>query len=192
MLTALQLAELILWTSPTAATTRTTIPTSAVSLVSTLGIAVFSYLEHRHTVRPSTLLELFLFCTLLFDIAHARTLWLRAGDWSGRVLATVSTAAAAVKAAILVLEAVSKRRLLRPEYRAYPPEATSGIFSRSFFFWLNPLFRSGFSRVLDVDHLFVLDKQLEAAYCRTLFLTAKGKREFLSFPNLNPSMPSTF
>lgn len=175
MLAALQLAMLILWTSPTAVTTRTTVATSAVSLVSTLGIAVFSYIEHRHTVRPSTLLGLFLLCTLLFDIAHTRTLWLRALDWSGRILATVSTAAAAVKATVFVLEAISKRRFLQPEYRVCPPEATSGIFNRSFFIWLNPLFRSGFSQVLDIDHLFVLDKHLEAAYCRRLFLTAKGK-----------------
>jgi ATP-binding cassette subfamily C (CFTR/MRP) protein 1 len=148
-----------------------------VSLVSTLGIGVFSYIEHRHTVRPSTLLSLFLFCTLLFDIAHTRTLWLRVGDWSSRVIAAVSTAAVAVKAGTLGLEAVEKRRLLRPEYRGCPPEATSGIYSRSFFLWLNPLFRSGFSRVLDIDDLFVLDKHLEASYCHRLFLAAKAKSE---------------
>ncbi|KAK5651320.1 hypothetical protein OQA88_12616 [Cercophora sp. LCS_1] len=174
-LAALQLAALILWTSPTAVPTRASVAASAVSLVSSLGIGVFSYIEHRHTVRPSTLLSLFLFCTLLFDIAHTRTLWLRAGDWSSRVIAAVSTAAVAVKTATLGLEAVDKRRLLRPEYRDYPLEATSGIYSRSFFLWLNPLFRSGFSRVLDIDDLFALDKQLEPSHCLRLFLAAKAK-----------------
>ncbi|KAK0613977.1 ABC transporter [Immersiella caudata] len=170
-LAALQLAALILWTSPAAVPTRTSVAASAVSLVSTLGIGVFSYIEHRHTVRPSTLLGLFLFCTLLFDIAHTRTLWLRVGDWSSRVIAAVSTAAVAVKAVTLGLEAVEKRRLLRPEYRVSPPEATSGIYSRSFFLWLNPLFRSGFSRVLDIDDLFVLDKHLESSYLFSRSLT---------------------
>lgn len=74
-----------------------------------------------------------------------------------------------VKAVILVLEATEKRRLLRPQYRAYPPEATSSVFNRSFFWWLNPLFRLGFGRVLDVDDLFSLDKHLQASYCHKRF-----------------------
>lgn len=174
-LAALQLATLILWTSPAAVPTRASVAAAAVSFVSTLGAAVFSYVEHGHTVRPSTLLGLFLLCTLLFDVAHTRTLWLRAENWSNGVIAAVSTAAVAAKAVTLVIEAVGKRRLLAPAYRVYPPEATSGIYSRSFFLWLNSLFRSGFSRVLDIDDLFVLDKQLEAAYCHRLFLQAKEK-----------------
>jgi len=164
--------------------TRTSVAASAVSLVCTLGIALFSFIEHRHTVRPSTLLGVFLFCTLLFDIAHTRTLWLRVGEWSSRVIASVSTAAVVIKAVILTLEAVGKRRLLAPEYRVLPPEATSGIYNRSFFLWLNPLFRSGFSRILDIDDLFALDKHLEAVYCHRLFLAAKNKGELFHLKSI--------
>jgi hypothetical protein len=71
----------------------------------------------------------------------------------------------AAKACVLVLEGLEKRRLLRAEYRAYPPEATASIYNRSFFWWLNALFRKGFNHELDVDHLFALDKQLQASYC---------------------------
>lgn len=111
-----------------------------------------------------------MFCTLLFDIAHTRTLWLRSSDYLNSIIAYVSAAAVAVKASVLVLETLNKRRLLRPEYQEYPPEAVKGIFDRFFFWWLNPLFLLGFRRVLDVDDLFVLDKHLEASYCQKRFL----------------------
>ncbi|KAK3371045.1 P-loop containing nucleoside triphosphate hydrolase protein [Lasiosphaeria ovina] len=126
---------------------------------------------HTRAVRPSSLLSIFLLSTLLFDAAHTRTLWLRASSQSNghndnKTLAYLAIAAAAVKAAVLVAEAVEKRRLLRPAVRAlYPPEATSSVFSRVFFTWLNALFRAGFGRVLVVDDLFALDKHLQAAYC---------------------------
>jgi hypothetical protein len=117
-------------------------------------------------------LSTFLFTTLLFDIARSRTLWLRAADDLNPAIAYVSTAAVVVKAFVLVLEALGKQRLLRPEYQDYPPEATSGIYNRSFFWWLNPLFRLGFRRVLDINDLFTLDKHLQASYCFKRFRVA--------------------
>ncbi|KAK0706203.1 P-loop containing nucleoside triphosphate hydrolase protein [Lasiosphaeria miniovina] len=172
-LAGLQLATLVLWTYPPAARTRTTLATAALAPLATLSSCLLSHLEHTRAVRPSSLLGIFLLSTLLFDAAHTRTLWLRAGSQSNghdhngnKSLAHLSVAAAAAKAAVLVAEAVEKRRLLRPAVRAlHPPEATSGVFSRVFFAWLNALFRAGFGRVLVVDDLFALDKHLQAAFC---------------------------
>ncbi len=84
----------------------------------------------------------------------------------------MSIAAVVVKSIVLVFEALSKRRWLRPEYQVYPPEATGNIYSRSFFWWLNPLFRLGFGRELALDDLFVLDKHLKAAYLYKQFETS--------------------
>lgn len=120
----------------------------------------------------------FLLATLLFDVARARTLWLRAETRLNYAIAQVFAATVVVKAFILVLEGLRKRRLLRPEYQSYPPEATSGIYSRSFFWWLNSLIRLGFSRVLGIDDLFVLDKHLEASYLQERFRLAWGSGEF--------------
>ncbi|KAK3322938.1 P-loop containing nucleoside triphosphate hydrolase protein [Apodospora peruviana] len=147
---------------------------AALTPLCTLGLCVLSYAEHWRSVRPSTLLCVFLFATLLFDITRTRSLWLRSLDPLGLNddIAYVSVASVIVKAAVLVLEALNKTRLLHQKYRAYPPEATSGIFNRSFFWWLNPLFRSGFGRVLGVDDLFTLDKHLQASYLHTRFRAA--------------------
>jgi ATP-binding cassette, subfamily C (CFTR/MRP), member 1 len=102
----------------------------------------------------------YLFLTLLFDIAQSRTLWLRQHDTYNRVIAIVFTVAVVLKLGLLLLEAVEKRRILRSKYRSYPPEATAGVFNKSFFWWINPLFRRGFSKTLTLDDLFLLDKHL--------------------------------
>ncbi|KAH6623990.1 ABC transporter [Chaetomium sp. MPI-SDFR-AT-0129] len=169
---ALQLAALILWATPSAARTQTTLTAAALALVATLGLALLSYAEHTRTVRPSSILNTFLFATFLFDIVHVRTLWLRAATHVEDIISYLATAAAAVRAALVVLEALEKRRSLRPEYQAYPPEATTSIYNRTFFWWLNPLFLQGFRREIDVDDLFVLDKHLKASYGYQRFYTA--------------------
>ena len=179
VLATLQLAALILWALPSAARTRVTLVAVALTLVSTLGLCLLSYAEHTRAVKPSSLINTYLLATLLFDITHARTLWLRAADHVNHNIAYISTAAVVIKSVVLILEALDKRRSLRPEYQAYPPEATSSIYNRSFFWWLNPLFWQGFSRDLVVDDLFVLDKHLQASYCYARFQAAWKSREYL-------------
>ncbi|KAK3903067.1 ABC transporter [Staphylotrichum tortipilum] len=172
VLGALQLASLILWAKSSGNLTRATLAAGTLTLLSTIGFCLLSYIEHTRAVRPSSIINTFLLATLLLDIAHARTSWLRAGDDLGIAIACISIAAVVVKSVVLVLEALSKRRLLRPEYQLYPPEATSSIYNRSFFWWLNPLFRQGFGHELALDDLSVLDKHVRAAYSYKLFETA--------------------
>jgi ATP-binding cassette, subfamily C (CFTR/MRP), member 1 len=154
---------------PSANRTRTTLAAASLTLTSTLGFCFLSYAEHTRAVRPASLLNTYLLVTVLFDIANTRTLWLRAADHLNHVIAYIATTAVVLKSIILVLEALDKRHLLRPEYRAYPPEATSSIYHRSLFWWLNPLFRQGYGHELVVDDLFVLDKHIRASYCYKRF-----------------------
>jgi ATP-binding cassette, subfamily C (CFTR/MRP), member 1 len=179
---ALQLVSLILWTSPAAARTQTSLAAAAIALLASLALCLLSYVEHDRTVRPSTFLAIVLFVTLLFDIARARTLWLRQNGDVNLAIAEVFTASVVVKALVLVLEATRKRPLLRPEYQAYPPEATAGIYARSFFTWLNSLIRRGFSQILGIDDLFELDKHLKTSYLQQNFQSAwnKGKPSYPS------------
>ncbi|GAT29334.1 ABC multidrug transporter [Aspergillus luchuensis] len=91
-----------------------------------------------------------------------RTLWLRHPEGINQVIAIITSVGAGLKVLLLILEATEKRYILRHPYQNYPPEALAGIYNRSFFWWLNSLFRRGFSKVLGVDDLFALDKQLES------------------------------
>ncbi|KAJ8216260.1 hypothetical protein LV164_001134 [Aspergillus fumigatus] len=91
-----------------------------------------------------------------------RTLWLRSSGQTDETIAILTSVTVGIKFLLLILEAVEKRHILRKGQSGYPPEATAGIFNRSFFLWLNPLFRSGFSKILDVEDLFDLDKHLSS------------------------------
>ncbi|KAL1975277.1 hypothetical protein VTN31DRAFT_3669 [Thermomyces dupontii] len=145
---------------PSVSRTRASIALHALSFISTSVFCLLSYYEHSRTIHPSFLLNVYLFFSLLFDIARARTLWLRETGTVGRYIAVIFTVSVAIKAILVILEAIEKRRILRPQYKPCPPEATGNIYNRGFFWWLNSLFRRGFSNLLRVDDLFTLDKKL--------------------------------
>ena len=178
ILAAVQLAGLVLWTNPAAARTRASIATAAVTTVAASAFCFLSYIEHGRTIRPSSLLSLFLLLTLLFDIVRTRSLWIRAENAVSFAIAYLSVAAVVAKGAVLALESLRKTRWLSPQFQAAPPEATSGVLDRSFFWWLNPLFRAGFRRVLDVDDLFALDKHLKSEYWFPRFRSTWDRGEF--------------
>lgn len=114
--------------------TRATLVAAALGVVDGLALCFLSHSEHNHSIRPSTLINTYLLLTLPFDTARARTLWL--GRATRPVAATFSSSLA-IKLIILITEAIEKRSILLDQYRLTSPEATSGIYSRSFFWWVN-------------------------------------------------------
>ncbi|KAI9371210.1 P-loop containing nucleoside triphosphate hydrolase protein [Aspergillus egyptiacus] len=138
-------------------------------------LSLLSYAEHNFSVAPSLLLNVYLFVALLFDIAKTRTLWLRQIGGTSKTVAIITSVTVALKLLLFLLEVVEKRSILHDEYRAYPPEATGGIFNKTFFWWLNPLFQRGFSTSLNVDDLYVLDKQLSSRRLHLTLETAWNK-----------------
>ena len=165
----LQLALLALWASPSATSTKASLPTAAFSFVASIVLPIVSYLEHERTIRPSSLLNVYLFSTLLPDITRARTLWLQQYNHTTAIVMTVGVV---VKAMLLLLEMLEKHDILAPTLEVSPPEATAGIFNKFFFWWLNSLFREGFSRTLAVEDLFILDKHLKSRYLETILQSA--------------------
>lgn len=168
-LTGLQIAQTALWALPYADRTDASIAANAMLCAGVLLLSAVSYAEHTRSVRPSFILNTYLLCSLLFDIAHARTLWLRYVDSYNEAIAIVTSVAVGAKLLLLVLEAVEKRSILKSEFSNYPPEATAGFYNRSLFWWLTPLFKNGFNNVLSVDDLFVLDKELSSERLLALF-----------------------
>ena len=173
----LGIAQSALWARPAADKTKASIATNAVLTVGALMLCALSYAEHTRSVRPSFILNTYLLCSLLFDIARARTLWLRSIDGFNEVIAIVTTVAVGAKLLLVVLEAIEKRHILKTEYAGYPPEATASFYNRSLFWWLNPLFKNGFSNILSVEDLFVLDKDLSSERLLAMFEErwSKGK-----------------
>ncbi|MCJ1311900.1 hypothetical protein MMC25_005573 [Agyrium rufum] len=169
----IQLALIVLWSKATLIQTRASVPSAAVSFIVSLAIIALSHVEHNRSIRPSTLLNVYLLFSLLFDVIQARTLYLMKESSS---ISGIFTASIGLKLALLILETQEKRPILRDPYRRLSPEATSGIFSRSFFWWLNGLFIEGFRSILTFESLFDIDAELDSRPLRDRMQEAWDQR----------------
>lgn len=158
--TALQAAVLILYAINSRVRTPTSLAATALILVDALGLCLLSHAEHVRTIRPSTIINTYLLVTLLFDIAHTRTLWMQGAPTH---IAAVFTIAVAVKLAIAVMESIEKRRILLSPYQNANPETISGIYSRAFFWWLNTIMTIGFRRIIRADDLFPIEGEMSSS-----------------------------
>lgn len=159
-LVVLNAALLVLWTTTPSSVilhTRATIPAAVLTLVSSLGLALLSWLSHERSVRPSFVLSTYLFVSVLLDTARARTLWMIGPH---QTIPAVFTCTLALRAVMILLESTEKRRILVPQHKGYSKEVTSGTFNRSVFFWLTSLFVNGYRNILRLDDLYPLDPKL--------------------------------
>jgi ATP-binding cassette subfamily C (CFTR/MRP) protein 1 len=171
--------HLVLWVKHHERQHRAAIPSASISLIGTLVLAVLSSLEHMRSIRPSWLLNIYLLLTVVFDIVRSRTYSL-SPDLDA--IATVFTSRVAVELILAIIEARPKRRLLLPEFAASPLEATSGPYKRALFWWLNALFKKGYSESLTVDDLFHLDKHLQSDYLHHLLGSSWNRCKSLHYP----------
>ncbi|CAD0106232.1 unnamed protein product, partial [Aureobasidium uvarum] len=109
--------------------------------------------------RLHTLLNAYLFFSVLFDAVQLRTLW-KIRDLE--TVASVFSSALALKLVLLVLEAWEKDALLTPSYRDMAPEAKTGLYNRSVFWWLNHFLAVGFKKAIAFDDLYSLDDALSS------------------------------
>ncbi|CAN8102283.1 unnamed protein product [Discula destructiva] len=150
---------------------------AAISLVSALTLVILSHLEHTKSIRPSSLISVYLLATVIFDAARVRTQWLRTVPTSDAPYAGVLTASLTLKCAILILEAVEKRSLLFGLDRKVSRESTSGLLSRSTFWWLNGLLLSGFRHVLTLEALPEIYEKLDSTELASRLELAWEKRD---------------
>lgn len=157
--TALQATCLALWLLPDAQRSRASTAAAALSLASAVGLCYLSHLEHLRSITPSPVINTYLLLSLPMDVARVRTAWTRSECLP---LAIAYTVAVAIKLVSLLAEAIEKRAILLPRYKAISPESTSGVYSRGVFFWLNSLLWTGFGHILSVDDLYPVDAGLKS------------------------------
>lgn len=158
----LELALLILVAIGSFHVTSLFIAASVLKLVSALLMITLSVVDHSRSPRPSVLLSVYLSFTLLLDATQARTLFLASEGKPELAYSRIFCAAIALKAAILMLEAKQKTKWVHWNEKEHSPEETSGIFSLGVFFWLNNIFKSGYSKILAIEDLYPLDSALDA------------------------------
>ncbi|KAJ5165605.1 uncharacterized protein N7500_007435 [Penicillium coprophilum] len=81
-------------------------------------------------------------------------------------IAAVFTSTVGVKLILTITEAIEKRGILLQPYRDVHPEATSGIYSRAFFWWLNTLLAIGFRRIIRANDIFLIEDEMCAKVLR--------------------------
>ncbi|KEY65241.1 hypothetical protein S7711_08779 [Stachybotrys chartarum IBT 7711] len=146
---SLQATLLALWALPSAPSNRTSLAEAILGVVEALVIAAISYTEHCKSIRPSALLNGYLFLAIILDAALARTFWIR-GDMPA--IAGVFTVLLAVKVLLLILEELPKTRFAK-EKNNVPRETVAGVINRSVFWWLNDLFNRGARLLIGIDDL---------------------------------------
>lgn len=159
ILTASQIALLIFWSLTPLFRTKASIPAALLSFLASLVVLYLSSVEHTRSVRPSSIINVYLFFSILLDVPQARTLWLRLG-WTA--VPGIFTAGLFAKVIVLCLEARNKRMLLLPPYRLHTPEVLANIFDRTVLWWLNSLLLKGYGTILSIDGLFPIDNGLSS------------------------------
>lgn len=163
-----------LWSLPSTPKAKTSVAEAVIGLFNALAIAALSYAEHKKSIRPSALLNSYLFLSLLLDIALARTFWIRPDL---KAIAGVFTVSLAIKAVLLAFEELPKQLLVGEKDVAR--ETTAGVISRSVFWWLNALFFDGARNLIGVDDLGPIEakfnsnalmNQLERVWEKGIFL----------------------
>lgn len=112
---------------------------------------------------------------------------MRNGD--STALAATMTASLGVKLVVLLLEAREKRALLLSLYNNFSVESTSGLISRSSFWWLNSLLISGHRTMLTVADLPAIHEKLDSESLGNQLQSAWDKCEPLP-PTSAPRKPT--
>ncbi|KAJ9136431.1 ABC multidrug transporter [Pleurostoma richardsiae] len=141
---------------------------SCVSFVASVMFCALSYIEHAKSLKPSPVLNAYLFISVILDAAIVRTFWLT--PFLANPIRAVFTASLALKVALLVLEAKEKAEyaVLRAA-EGRNPEATSGLYSHGVFWWMTPLLLDGFRRLLKPADLYNLDEDMSAVVLNERF-----------------------
>lgn len=116
-----------------------------------------SYLEHRRSPQPSSLLTLYLLAAAPMNAARCRTLWHMPSS-NGVVITFMVTAS--LMGIALVLELAPKDSLVRDEIEKLSPEEKRGIVERSLLTWMVPTFAYGYRHMFTPETLPAVDPKL--------------------------------
>lgn len=156
------------WSRQTAYRSDTAVAAAALDCISYIALGVFLFVDHRHAIRSSGLLALYLFLTAVFDGAKIRTYFTRT---TLTLIGSLCIASMVLKVVLVILGEVSKRPLIRDQATRenMTPEATSGFWGRALFVWLNGTMLTGFKTFLHIKNLPDLEPEFRAEYLLEYF-----------------------
>lgn len=130
---------------------------AVLACVAALCLATCLHVEHRHSMRSSGFLSVWVTLSVILDGTIARSYCLRPAYHS---VGALSATAGAMKLVVMILEEIPKKHYVKDKNTGRPvgKEAISGFWNRTFYLWLNETLYSGFRVVLRVHHLDNLDE----------------------------------
>lgn len=141
-----------------------------VGAVGYVFLGVLSVSEHRHSLRPSSILLLHLLCATICDGVRLQHTFRTLKVVSAGVILSLSVG---MQWVAIAAELMCKGQLTGEESQA--PEDTASIFNRAFLWWLCPLFVRGFRARLSVQDTTHLDKDLLASSQKRKPIATEGK-----------------
>ncbi|GJN68101.1 hypothetical protein PLICBS_002144 [Purpureocillium lilacinum] len=141
--------------------TRASTPSAVLTFVLSLVYVLLSTIEHRLSLRPSSVLSFYLGLSVLFDIARTRTLFMLE-DATHSAIPPVFASSLALRVVMLLLESTEKRSLLLAKYDNAAPESVGGPYNLGVFYWLSTLFFTGYRKILEIGDLYPLDDELRS------------------------------
>ncbi|KAF4849717.1 ABC transporter atnG [Colletotrichum siamense] len=154
---AFHLAFLIVQTQTPSINTTLSLASGILTFVAVLAASLHSILEDQRSTRPSDLLILYFSASTILALPRLRTLWLIPSASTAKAL---WTAIFILTALVVPLESIGKKKFLQLTYQSLTKEEETGFWGRSFFTWLLPFFRLGYSRVIHISDMPEVDADL--------------------------------
>ncbi|KAK5989200.1 ABC multidrug transporter B [Cladobotryum mycophilum] len=177
LLLASQVAFLLRRVHNHALKTHVSLAADVLASIATAAATALSMVTHKRSLRPSTLLGLYLPFSLILGISRTRTLWLL--DKGSRE-AALMTVALGLTLLAFILESIEERKGLN----LGAPEEFSGIWTRTAFTWLVPTLRRGYARIISLDDLPSLDRKLESRVLHRQIVFAWSKYDHRGWHSL--------
>ncbi|KAK3694050.1 ABC transporter type 1, transmembrane domain-containing protein [Podospora appendiculata] len=150
--------------------------------VASLCLVWLSQVEHKRSVRPSSLVVLYLLPSALYDSLQLMHLTSPSTRWLVEDHSIQLGVVLALKAVLLGVECLSKQPVLLDSWRSSTPEETSGILGRAFVWWINSVLVAGYRKVLVNERLPAIDSKLSSG-------TLRAKILHTWLQNDSPSLP---
>jgi len=127
---------------------------ASLDIANVIGVILLILVEHRRTIRPSSVLSLYLFASAVISSIHIRSALLRR---QGLSVPRLLSAVIVLDLGLLALESWPRSLYLK-DAEKYSPEELAGLFSRGIFWWVNLLLRLGSHKILKIDDLYPLNQ----------------------------------
>lgn len=172
VLAILQLAVLVEQNVKHSSRNTTVVPAAAMSFAAAVALCVLSPIQHLRSRKHSSIIPTYLLLSTLFEAVAVRT-YLLMHDY---VPASIFMASCVARLCFFVLESRQKAAECHPQDDQAPEDLAPPL-SKLFFWWLTPLFVTGYKRSLTAADLNPISWSLYTSKLSSVFYPISYSRK---------------